>query len=76
MPQWTDTNNWYLLADPSEAELIEIAYLNGRREPELMVQDDPLAGTVFTNDAISYKVRWIFGGGWLDYRGAFGSVVT
>jgi hypothetical protein len=31
---------------------------------------------VFTNDAISWKVRHVFGGGWLDYRGAYGSIVA
>jgi len=76
VPQFTDTNNWYLLADPSQIELIELGYLGGQDTPELLVQDDPTAGTVFTNDAISYKVRWIFGGGWLDYRGAYGAVVA
>lgn len=76
VPGFTDTNNWYLLADPSEVELIEVGYLNDQRTPELLLQDDPIAGTVFTNDAISYKVRWIFGAGWLDYRGAYGAVVA
>lgn len=76
VPQFTDANNWYLLADPGQVELIEIGYLGGQDAPELLVQDDPTAGTVFTNDAISYKVRWIFGGGWLDYRGAYGAVVS
>jgi len=76
VPNWTDANNWYLVADPGQIELIEIGYLDGQDAPELLVQDDPTAGTVFTNDAISYKVRWIFGGGWLDYRGAYGAVVA
>jgi phage major head subunit gpT-like protein len=76
VPGFTDANNWYLLADPSQAELIEVGYLNDQRTPELMVQDDPTAGSVFTNDYITYKIRWIFGAGWLDYRGAYGAVVT
>ncbi len=57
-------------------ELIEVGYLADQRTPELFIQDDPMAGTVFTHDAISYKIRWVFGMGWLDYRGAYGSVVT
>lgn len=75
-PQFSDASDWYLLTDPAQIELIEIGYLNGQDTPELLVQDDAAAGTVFTNDAISYKVRWIFGGGWLDYRGAYGAVVA
>ncbi len=75
VPQFSDADDWYLMADPGQVELIEIGYLGGQDAPELLVQDDPAAGTVFSNDAISYKVRWIFGGGWLDYRGAYGAVV-
>jgi len=75
VPQFTDTNDWYLQTDPRELEGIEIGFLNGVEEPELLVQDQPNVGTVFTNDAIAYKVRWIFGGGWVDFRGAYRSVV-
>jgi hypothetical protein len=76
VPQWTDTNNWYLMADPAVVEGIELGFLNGQEAPELLAQDHPAAGSVFTNDAISYKVRHIFGGGWLDYRAGFGSIVA
>jgi len=76
VPQFTDTNNWYLLADPSQAEVLELGFLNGNDVPELLVQNDPSSGTVFTNDAISYKLRWIFGGGVVDYHGAYGAIVV
>lgn len=61
VPQLTTAYQWYLVADPSQIESIEIGFLNGREEPELLVQDNPTVGAVFTNDAISYKVRHIFG---------------
>jgi hypothetical protein len=76
VPQFTTAYQWYLLADPAQIESIEIGFLNGREEPELLVQDNPTAGAVFTNDAISYKVRHIYGLGWLDYRGAFAALPT
>jgi len=76
VPNWTDANNWYLMADPAQIECLEIGFLNGREEPELLVQDNPLAGSVFTNDAITFKVRHIYGGAWVDYRGAYGAVVA
>ncbi|MDA8217178.1 MAG: Mu-like prophage major head subunit gpT family protein [Dehalococcoidales bacterium] len=76
VPNWTDVNNWYLHPDPREIEAMEVGFLNGRQEPELLVQDSPTSGSVFTNDAISWKVRWIFGAGWLDYRGCYGSIVA
>lgn len=74
VPQQTIAYQWYLLADPMQIESIEIGFLNGREEPELLVQDNPTQGAVFTNDAISYKVRHIYGAGWLDYRGAFAAL--
>jgi hypothetical protein len=76
VPQFTTTYQWYLLADPSQIESLEVGFLNGREEPELLVQDNPTQGAVFTNDAISYKVRHIYGAGWLDYRGAFAALPT
>lgn len=76
VPNWTDGNNWYVMADPAQVEGIELGFLNGREEPELMVQSNPTDGAVFTNDALAFKVRWIFGGGWLDYRAGYGSVVA
>jgi hypothetical protein len=74
VPQFATAYQWYLLADPSQIESLEVGFLNGREEPELLVQDNPTQGAVFTNDAISYKVRHIYGLGWLDYRGAFAAL--
>jgi hypothetical protein len=71
--QLTDATDWYLICDPQDIESIEIGFVGGKEEPELLLQDAPLHGQVFTNDQIAYKVRWEFGGAWLDYRGAFWS---
>ena len=74
--QFTDATDYYLICDPEEIESIEIGFVGGKEEPELLEQNGPLLGQVFTNDQISYKVRWEFGGAWLDYRGAFWSQVA
>ncbi len=50
--------------------------MGGRETPELLLQDRPDTGQVFTNDQITYKIRWEFGGGWVDYRGALWSQVA
>lgn len=73
---WTDTNNWFLVADKAAVPTIEIGFFNGNEEPELFVQDAPTVGNVFTNDKITYKIRHIYGGAVLDYRGFFGAVVA
>ena len=76
VPQFTDANNWYLLAGPGQVDLLEMGFLNGRREPEMFVQADPNVGASFTHDVIRYKIRHRYGGDWLDYRGAIGSIVA
>lgn len=73
---WSDANNWFLVADPQVAPTIEIAFFNGREDPEVLVQDNPTAGSVFTNDKITYKVRHIYGGAVLDYRSFYGAIVA
>lgn len=73
---WTDSNNWYLVADPSDVPTIEIGFLDGQEGPELFVQDLPNVGSMFNNDQITYKIRHIYGGAVLDYRGFQGNIVA
>lgn len=62
-PRLTGTRR-YLFADPSEAPVIEVAFLDGMQEPVVEQQ----AG--FTVDGTQYKVRLDFGVAAVDYRGA------
>jgi hypothetical protein len=71
----TDTDNWYLVANPSDIETIEIGFLGGQETPELFLQNQPTVDKVFTDDAIRYKVRHEYGGSIVDYRGFYGAVV-
>lgn len=73
---WTDANNWYATADKMETPLIELGFYNGNEEPELFVQDLPTQGSLFSNDQIKYKIRHIYGGNVLDFRGFYGAVVA
>lgn len=57
-------NRRYLFADPNEAPVIEVAFLDGNQEPFVEQQ----AG--FTVDGTQYKVRLDFGVAAIDYRGA------
>lgn len=72
---WTDTNNWYLTCDPADIPGIEIGFLDGKQEPELFVQDMPNVGSMFSNDQLTYKIRHIYGGAVVDFRGSQGNVV-
>jgi ATP-dependent protease ClpP protease subunit len=62
-PRMTGTRR-YLFANPSEAPVIEVAFLDGVSDPYLEVQDG------FDVDGARYKVRLDFGIAAIDYRGA------
>lgn len=72
---WTDADNYWVTADPSQTPMIEVGFLSGREEPELFVQDTPNQGSLFSNDQITYKIRHVYGGAVLDVRGFVGGIV-
>ena len=72
---WTDVDNYWVTADPSQSPMIEIGFLSGREEPELFVQDTPNQGSLFSNDQITYKIRHVYGGAVLDFRPFVGGIV-
>jgi hypothetical protein len=72
---WTDPNNWYVSADKADVPVIEMGFY-GPEEPEIFVQDMPNVGSMFTNDQATYKIRHIYSGAVLDFRGLDGSVVA
>lgn len=73
---WTDNNDWALTVDPMEIPIVEIGFLDGNEEPELFVQDSPTGGSMFSHDKLTWKLRHIYGGNVLDYRGAYKAVVA
>jgi hypothetical protein len=69
VPTLTDTNDWFLIADPASVPTIEVGFYQGRQDPELFIQDQPTVGSVFTADKFTWKIRHIWGLVVLDYRG-------
>ncbi|MBN1535201.1 MAG: Mu-like prophage major head subunit gpT family protein [Anaerolineales bacterium] len=57
VPEWTDTNNWAAVADPSIFPAIWLIWLRGRRTPEIFSVEDERSGSMFTNDELRFKVR-------------------
>lgn len=55
---------WYAFADPNEEAVLEVAFLDGRREPTLEQEIN------FRTDGISWKVVHRYGVGAVGYRGA------
>ena len=71
-----DENNYYASANPSDVEGLEVGFLNGREDPEILIQDQPTVGNVFVYDTIRYKVRHEYGGAIVDFRAFAGAIVS
>lgn len=61
----TDPGAWYLVADASQHDTIEVTYLNGVETPRLETRQG------FDVDGIEYKVAFDCGVSALDFRGVF-----
>lgn len=84
----TDTNDWYLLADPADVDGIYVAFLRMiGRTPQLFVQEsgwrfvgggvpDITQGVGQTADAIKYRVRHVVGVKAIDWRFAVKAQVS
>jgi hypothetical protein len=75
-PLFTDPNDWGLIGDAEAVELLEAAYINGQREPEFFLADNPYAGQLFVADKLQYKGRHEYEFEIADYRGFDKSVCT
>ncbi|HEX3641801.1 MAG TPA: Mu-like prophage major head subunit gpT family protein, partial [Ktedonobacteraceae bacterium] len=73
-PQLTSTTQWFLVGDPKEIDVIEVGFVGGQVNPVLLIQDSPLLGLNFSQDAVSYKCRHEFGGAVVDFRGTYRGV--
>jgi hypothetical protein len=71
-----DENNYYLSAKMADIEGIEMGFVNGKEEPDLILQDNPAVGNVFVYDTIRYKVRHEYGGAVVDFRAFAAGIVS
>lgn len=79
----SDSNDWYLFADPSDVPAFAVGFLNGQQKPFVGLKDPTVRNALgagmdpydFELDAIDFKVRHDFGVGHIDPRGAFRAVV-
>lgn len=84
-PWLTDTNDWYLIADPSTIDTIEIGFLRGVGEaPQLFLKSPgwttmggmPVDPFGMDDTPIRYKVRHITQAKPVDFRGMYKSQVA
>ena len=79
----SDSNDWYLFADPQQVPAFAIGFVGGKREPFVGIKDPTVRDAMgagmdpytFDFDSIEFKVRHDFGVAPVDPRGAFRAVV-
>jgi hypothetical protein len=70
----TDTNDWYLFDLSGKAGILEIAFLLGKQQPQI-ITSHPDTDSGLTQDRIVLKVRHEYECAIRDYRGAYKAVV-
>lgn len=65
--------NWYLMASHRVFPAIEFGYYDGRRSPEVVTQDNPAVGQVFSNDQLTYRAKFRIGGKAIFHEGRYAS---
>lgn len=76
LPLLTDPDDWYIFGNPSDGDIIEVAFLFGQETPEYFVANAPAAGQMFVADKIQHKIRHEYGGEVVDHRNAYKAVVS
>jgi len=66
-PELTSATGWYAVADPAIAPGLGVGYRYGRT-PEVFVAQDEVVGSMFSNDELRVKVRFLYAAGVIDYR--------
>ena len=56
---------WYMIADPMDAPLLEVRFLDGQQTPYVASEEE------FLTDAVRWKVRLDYGVAANDYRGGY-----
>lgn len=74
-PFLTDADDWGIIRNKEDVPIVEMSYLHGHEEPELIVSDGPKAEHVMVADKIGYKIRHEYGGSLVDHRGGYKSIV-
>jgi len=72
---WTDTTDWVIVSKREDGVGLEVGFMDGRETPEAFVSDMSNVGSWFTNDKITFKIRFIWGAAITDFRFFDGSIV-
>lgn len=82
-PFFTDSNDWYVFANPDDIPAFAIGFLNGNETPFVGLKEPYVRNAMgpgvdpytFEFDSLDFKVRHIFGCAAVDPRGAYRALV-
>lgn len=69
----TNQTDWMLLADPNDAPVIEVAFLDGQEDPEVFFDNNQNVSGMFTNDLVKAKIRHVYDAAAIDHVGIQGN---
>lgn len=80
---FTDSNDWYLFADPSDVPGFALGFLNGNEQPFVGLREPQVRSAMgpgvdpytFEFDSIDFKCRHFFGTAAVDPRAAYKGIV-
>lgn len=79
----TDPSDWYLFADPNEAPVVAVGFLNGKEDPDIYLKDPGMRNVLGGSDPysmefdeIKWKIRHEYGTALVDWRGGFAALVA
>jgi hypothetical protein len=81
---FSDSNDWYLFADPNDVPSFALGFLNGNEQPFVGLREPQVRSAMgpgldpytFEFDSIDFKARHFFGCACVDPRGAYRGVVA
>lgn len=78
LPDITSTTAWYVMADPTLYPTVEVAFLNGKETPDIMVRKPEMVSIAGGDDAygyefddLKYKVRFDYALALAFYQGIY-----
>lgn len=73
VPLMSDTTDWAMILPKNIADIVEMGYLGGRKEPLLFVADSEQSERMFLADDRRYKILHEYAGAVIDYRTGYKS---
>ena len=67
-PLLTDVDDWFVGTWPDQGPAIEVGFLDGYDIPQIFLANLPTQGTMFTNDQLQFKMKFVFAGNIVDFR--------